>query len=375
MKKLKSLSFLTLSLLLITSLSCDNEPLDSDFNSGTDGNNNGNPSGSLVGSWELIEFNNSVQNSVNFNGETIENEVDLDSYYADYILTFAANTFTANGSYSYNTSINVTGQPTITDTYTLEGVSGSGDYSVDGNTMTRTGSFFEFSFDGTDFSELDGEQTADFELSADGQTLTFYQNTTETNNEGGTEVVSTIVGTSTWSKMSTTNTNCDDASNTVTTAETAYNSDTSNTTYCNDYKVALQNKINACGDTNGSIQAIIDDLGDCATINTSTIIGTWELISYTVNGEEDMDTCLGDIEVYTQNTYHYQEVWGDNCENLSDGGEIETYTLTGNQLTIIEEGDPYTYEVLVLNATTLSYQDVYQQNGVTYTDVYTYERQ
>ena len=33
---------------------------------------------------------------------------------------------------------------------------------------------------------------------------------------------------------------------------------------CNAYKVALQNQQQACGDSNGSIQALIDGLGDCS---------------------------------------------------------------------------------------------------------------
>ncbi|WP_431136578.1 hypothetical protein [Psychroserpens mesophilus] len=51
-------------------------------------------------------------------------------------------------------------------------------------------------------------------------------------------------------------------------AETAYNSDTTNFNLCNAYKIALQNKITACGDTNGNIQTVIDDLGDCGNDNT-----------------------------------------------------------------------------------------------------------
>ena len=32
---------------------------------------------------------------------------------------------------------------------------------------------------------------------------------------------------------------------------------------CNFYKTALENKKQQCGDTDGSIQDLIDDLGDC----------------------------------------------------------------------------------------------------------------
>ncbi len=60
---------------------------------------------------------------------------------------------------------------------------------------------------------------------------------------------------------------CDIATQLVTTTETVFNatptSDPNYSTACNSYKDALTNKINACGDDSGSLQAIIDTLGDC----------------------------------------------------------------------------------------------------------------
>lgn len=43
-------------------------------------------------------------------------------------------------------------------------------------------------------------------------------------------------------------------------AETAYNSDTTNTTLCNAYLSALENEITVCGDATGALQDIIDGL-------------------------------------------------------------------------------------------------------------------
>jgi hypothetical protein len=56
---------------------------------------------------------------------------------------------------------------------------------------------------------------------------------------------------------------CEEAIVVTNQAETAYNNDNTNEELCNAYKTALQNKINFCGDSEGNIQAIIDDLGDC----------------------------------------------------------------------------------------------------------------
>ena len=58
---------------------------------------------------------------------------------------------------------------------------------------------------------------------------------------------------------------CEASTTAANNAETAFNNadDTNYTDLCNAYKAALQNKIDACGD-DGSVQAIINDLGDCS---------------------------------------------------------------------------------------------------------------
>lgn len=58
---------------------------------------------------------------------------------------------------------------------------------------------------------------------------------------------------------------------------------------CNIYKAALQNLIVQCGDDDGSIQAEIDDLGDCTNDiqEPVTIPGTWLLTAW--NGTEAID--------------------------------------------------------------------------------------
>ncbi len=60
---------------------------------------------------------------------------------------------------------------------------------------------------------------------------------------------------------------CEVATTAANEAETAYNNDNTNTDLCNTYKASLQDKITACGDADGSIQTIIDGLGDCSDNN------------------------------------------------------------------------------------------------------------
>ncbi|WCO03039.1 lipocalin family protein [Psychroserpens ponticola] len=81
---------------------------------------------------------------------------------------------------------------------------------------------------------------------------------------------------------------CDIAMTLTSVAETAYNEDTSDTTLCNDYRVALENEIAICGDSDGSLQLIIDELGDCTNNQTNEdIVGTWLLTAWI--GEEPID--------------------------------------------------------------------------------------
>ena len=62
---------------------------------------------------------------------------------------------------------------------------------------------------------------------------------------------------------------CEDAVSASLEAAIAFNASTpaNYSDLCADYKSALEAQIESCGDANGDIQAIIDDLGDC-TINS-----------------------------------------------------------------------------------------------------------
>jgi hypothetical protein len=195
---MKKLSAFLCLFTLFFAFTCENEPLDFEPETGetevTDE--------ALLGVWNLTEFDVEVGTSTNFQGQQIASEVEIYSTTVDYTLNFTESNFTTNGSYSYIADVTANGIDVPSEPYTLDNVSGSGSYSVDGNEMTVDGSFFEFSFEGMDFSQLDGEQTAPFTLSNDGQTLTFSQNETTTDNDEatGAAITSTQVSTSVWSR-------------------------------------------------------------------------------------------------------------------------------------------------------------------------------
>ncbi|WP_040278605.1 WD40/YVTN/BNR-like repeat-containing protein [Psychroserpens damuponensis] len=71
--------------------------------------------------------------------------------------------------------------------------------------------------------------------------------------------------------------NCEDATLAVMSAQSAYENanDEDYLNLCNVYKTTLENQIVQCGDEDGSIQSIIDGLGDCVLETQASI---WELI-------------------------------------------------------------------------------------------------
>jgi len=87
---------------------------------------------------------------------------------------------------------------------------------------------------------------------------------------------------------------CEAAIDAVSIAQSAFNdaTDDNYTDLCNAYKAALENQIVQCGD-DGSIQSIIDDLGDCAQttaqVEISLTAGTlpieFDLVEVVVNGD------------------------------------------------------------------------------------------
>ncbi|WP_296311399.1 hypothetical protein [Winogradskyella sp. UBA3174] len=289
MKKLLAL------LCLLTVFTCENEPLD--FDSET-----GETDVELFGEWNLSEFNTELTTTTDFDGQIISSDLDVSSTEVDYTLNFIGNNFTTNGNYSYVVGIVVNGTEVSNEPYTIDNVSGGGAYSVNGNQMTIDGSFFEFNFQGADTSVLDGEQTTTFQISANGETLTFTQseNTTEIDPTTGAIVTISNNSTSIWTRdEGVVVTNPCDAEEATNDAAAAYNEDNTNEDLCNAYKAALQNQIAECGDDNGSLQTIIDDLGDCTTASANgTLVVTTgtldiEFTQQTVSIDNDLITVEG----------------------------------------------------------------------------------
>jgi len=326
MKKfLALLSFL----VLLTAFSCENEPLDDGLSSGSNNNNDG-----LVGTWNLVEFDVTLSTSSSFSGQSVSSDVVVFSTDVDYMVEFTEVSFATNGNYTYNANVEVDGNVVTNDTFTLNDVTGNGTYSTSGEEMTIDGSFFEFNFQGMDSSVLEGEQTLTYAITDGGNTLTFTQNETITESDAATglEVTSTTNSTSVWTRGSGSTNTCE-AQAATDQAEAAYNENNTDEDLCNAYKQALENQITECGDEDGSLQAIIDDLGDCSASAVSN--GTLSVNTGTLNIEFTQQTVTFENEVIT-------------VEGVSQGGSYVIYF----QVTEGETGtDVLQNFVLTLNGT------------------------
>ena len=194
---MKKLGYLLSVFIIFSSFTCDNEPLDNDFT------NTDPTSGSqaIVGEWTAVTFETFADVSAEFIGITINTENDIIGQNMDYNVTFGVGTFTTNGSYDLLVTATVDGQDPVTNTSSVENVSGSGEYSVTGNTITFSDSFFDVEIDGVDDSLSSGPQTAQYSISTDGETLTITQNEQQTFSENGVSSTIEISSTSVWQRV------------------------------------------------------------------------------------------------------------------------------------------------------------------------------
>ena len=195
---MKKLSFLFSLFILLTAFTCENESLDSDLTNQDFETNDNNSS--LIGSWILVDMNADITAESSFQGIEFVSQFSVEIIESDYVLVFEESDYTVSGDYELMVSSTFDGDTTTyTDSYT--NVEGLGTYSTSGNIMTIDGSFIEFDFEDMPMEVDQGEQSVEYSLSADGQTLTFNQDEVESTNEGGAMSTTSVTSTSVWQKL------------------------------------------------------------------------------------------------------------------------------------------------------------------------------
>lgn len=196
---MKKIAYLFCLFILCSAFTCENEPLEGDFvTEEVDPDNVAN--GSVVGTWTLVSMEADITTTTSFQGIDFSGVFNAEVTDSDYTLVFEASTYSVSGDYEMTITSTFEGvSESYTDSYT--NVTGGGNYSTNGNIMTVNGQFFDFELEGAPTDLESGEQTAEFQLSNDGQTLTFFQDETITQNEAGFEATVGTVSTSVWQKV------------------------------------------------------------------------------------------------------------------------------------------------------------------------------
>ncbi|NRB58495.1 MAG: lipocalin family protein [Winogradskyella sp.] len=112
-----------------------------------------------------------------------------------------------------------------------------------------------------------------------------------------------------------------------------------------------------------------DNDDDQTTANEENIIGTWQFQSSTTNGviDTDNDPCLSQLTItFSATKVTTNDVYGENCEMMET--YVNGYSINGNILTVIDEGEAYDSEILTLNDTSFTIEDF--DEGDVYTETY-----
>lgn len=112
-----------------------------------------------------------------------------------------------------------------------------------------------------------------------------------------------------------------------------------------------------------------DSSGGTTGDNQAKIIGAWRYASSTTNGVADtVDDCeLMDTATFTSSQVTFAYFEGVDCADT--GSETISYTISGNNITIIFDGESFTSEIITLNNTTLTIKDT--EDDDVYTETYT----
>jgi len=260
MKKTVSLICL---FVLLSAFKCDNEPVDFDLST-----LNINPK--LLGEWYLVEFNAEVSYIPQTEDQAIT-ETRVFSTASNLTITFDNDNYRVRGDYTYNSRIKINGIENTSNFYTNNDIDTTHGYTVNNDEVFFEESLFDITTQEANTLFLQGEQTSDFEVSENGQYLIFFQNETLTDSQqmvpDGVNVTKRT--SSIWTKDITIF-SCPLRDSTRE-AEIAYNQSNEDIQLCLNYRRALEDQIVECGDPDGSLADVINQLGNCGLLSADVL--------------------------------------------------------------------------------------------------------
>ena len=183
----RSLFFLFLATLILSFAACS-------------GDDDMMPANDLEGTWEAISFESETETNTDFNGMMTSSTAQIVGSNLNYQVTFNATTFTTQGDYDLAITTTVPPNPPFESSSSLTDVQGAGTYDIDGNQVTISGAFFAVEINGSPIDLSNEEQTATYEINANGE-LVFTQDEAFTNEQSGTTSTTIIRSTSVWRRL------------------------------------------------------------------------------------------------------------------------------------------------------------------------------
>ena len=186
MKNLKSLFLLSFAVFVLAACGGDDD----------------NPANSneIDGEWTALSFNVNIVSTFapdGFDPSTTTSSIVGSNL--NYDLDLNGDSFTTMGDYTTTASIDVDGLSVPDQVSELSNVSGSGNYTIDGNVISLSGSFFELELDGVMMADIVGPSEATFNIASNGQ-LTFSQDQTIDASQPGLTSTTTVTSTSVWER-------------------------------------------------------------------------------------------------------------------------------------------------------------------------------
>ena len=117
----------------------------------------------------------------------------------NYDLDLNGDNYTTMGDYTITQSGSTDGVSIPEQTSEFTNVSGSGNYTINGDVISVSGSFFELELDGVMMADISGPAEANWSINGDGQ-LTFSQNQNITQDIPGLTSTTSVVSTSVWER-------------------------------------------------------------------------------------------------------------------------------------------------------------------------------
>ena len=186
MKILKSLFLLSFAVLLLASCGDDDD--------------NPTSTNELDGEWTAISFEVDAVSTITIDG--IDPSVTTSRIVAsnlNYDLDLDGDNFTTMGDYTATLSTEAAGISIPDQVSEFTNVSGSGEYTTDGNVISLSGSFFELELDGVMMADITGPVDANFNIASNGQ-LTFTQDQVIEETQPGITSTATVMSTSVWER-------------------------------------------------------------------------------------------------------------------------------------------------------------------------------